>query len=254
MTLEAMTKEMVKFVSPDTHLVRDHGPFQLRRIRPGVALGRTDDTGFGGLGLIDHARLQPGLVVKMHEHRNDEIISYLRSGRMQHTDSAGRSEVISPDRLMVMNAGAGFSHEEAVLGDDPIEMLQIFVRPEAANMDAGVQFVSLDKTESMNRWRLLAGPVGSAAPSFVRQAIYLYDAHLSAGASIGLPTGSGFDRWLYVFRGAVSVAHEQAETHTALAISADQTTFEVTASQEADLVLFLVDRLAPFSRAGTMSG
>ncbi len=254
MAMEAMTKATVKFVSPDTHLVRDHGPFQLRRIRPGVTLGRTDDAGFGGLGLIDHARLQPGLVVKMHEHRNDEIISYLRSGRMQHTDSAGRSEVISPDRLMVMNAGAGFSHEEAVLGDDPIEMLQIFVRPEAANLEPGVQFVTLDKTESIDHWRLLAGPAGSAAPSFVRQAIYLYDTHLSAGGSIDLPTIPGFDRWLYVFRGAVSVGDKQAETHTALTISADQTTFEVTASQEADLVLFLVDRQAPFSRAGTMSG
>src|SRR6266851_6660603 len=187
MTLEAMTKEMVKFVSPDTHLVRDHGPFQLRRIRPGVALGRTDDTGFGGLGLIDHARLQPGLVVKMHEHRNDEIISYMRSSRMQHTDSAGRSEVISPDRLMVMNAGAGFSHEEAVIGGDPIEMLQIFVRPEAANMKPDVQFVGLDEATRLDRWRLLVGPAGSAAPSFVRQAIYLYDTHLSAGGSIDLP-------------------------------------------------------------------
>ena len=127
MTAQANAIEVPGVVAPDTHLVRAHGPFQLRRIRPGVALGRTDDGGFGGLGLIDHARLQPGLVVRMHEHRNDEIISYLRSGRMQHTDSAGRSEVISPDRLMVMNAGAGFSHEEAVLGDDPIEMLQIFV-------------------------------------------------------------------------------------------------------------------------------
>jgi redox-sensitive bicupin YhaK (pirin superfamily) len=54
----------------------------------------------------------------MHEHRNDEIISYLRSGRMQHTDSAGRSEAVSLDRLMVMNAEAGFSHEVAVLGDN----------------------------------------------------------------------------------------------------------------------------------------
>ena len=45
-----MTKATMKFVSPETHLVRDHGPFQLRRIHPGVALGRTDDAGFGGLG------------------------------------------------------------------------------------------------------------------------------------------------------------------------------------------------------------
>lgn len=249
-----MTLDAIKSISPDTHLVRDHGPFQLRRIHPGVALGRTDDGGFGGLGLIDHARLQPGLVVKMHEHRNDEIISYLRSGRMQHTDSAGRSEIISPDRLMVMNAGASFFHEEAVLGDDRIEMLQIFVRPEAADMEPGIQFVDLDTTGSIDRWRLLAGPRGSEAPSFVRQAVYLYDTHLSAGASIDLPTVPGFDRWLYVFRGAVSVGNEQADAHTALTISAEDTKFEVTASREADLVLFLVDRRVAFSRAGTLSG
>jgi redox-sensitive bicupin YhaK (pirin superfamily) len=254
MTAGANAVQALGMVAPDTHLIRAHGPFQLRRIRPGVALGRADDTGFGGLGLIDHARLQPGLVVKMHEHRNDEIISYLRSGRMQHTDSAGRREVISPERLMVMNAGSGFSHEEAVVGDDPIEMLQIFVRPEAANMAPGVQFVGLDESASIDRWRLLAGPLGSGAPSFVRQAIYLYDTHLSAGGSIGLPTVPGYDRWLYVFRGAVSVGDEQAETHTALTIGADETAPDVTAIREADLVLFLVDRQASFSRAGTMSG
>jgi redox-sensitive bicupin YhaK (pirin superfamily) len=253
-TAEATAVRRPGVVAPDTHLIRAHGPFQLRRIRPGVSLGRRDDAGFGGLGLIDHARLQPGLVVKMHEHRNDEIISYLRSGRMQHTDSAGRSEVISPDRLMVMNAGSGFSHEEAVIGHDPIEMLQIFVRPEAANMEPDVQFVGLDEAARLDRWRLLAGPVGSAAPSFVRQAIYLYDTHLSAGRSINLPTVPGFDRWLYVFRGAVSVGDEQAETHTALTIGADETAFDVTAIREADLILFLVDRQAAFSRAGTMSG
>ena len=54
----------------------------------------------------------------MHEHRNDEIISYMRAGRMQHTDSAGRSEGRrSSDLLMVMNAGRGFSHEEEVVDD-----------------------------------------------------------------------------------------------------------------------------------------
>jgi redox-sensitive bicupin YhaK (pirin superfamily) len=64
----------------------------------------------------------------------------------------------------------------------------------------------------------------------------------------------GFDRWLYVFRGAVSVGDEQAETHAALTIGADETVLDVTASRGADLILFLVDQQAPFSRAGTMSG
>jgi redox-sensitive bicupin YhaK (pirin superfamily) len=189
----------------------------------------------------------------MHEHRNDEIISYLRSGRMQHTDSAGRSEVISPDRLMVMNAGSGFSHEEEAVGDDAIEMLQIFVRPEAANMESGVQFVDLDEAKRDDQWRLLTGPIGSTAPSFVRQAVYL-DVHLSAGESIDLPSMPGFDRWLYTFHGKVSVGQQEAGTHTAVVIGANETALNVTASMESDLVVFLVDRNAKFSREGTMSG
>lgn len=112
-----------------THIRRTHGPFQIRRVHPGAGLGSGDDRGFSGLGLIDHANLSLGLTVPMHEHRNDEIISYLRSGEMLHRDSDGRSEIVSPTRLMVMNAGASFHHEEAVQGSNPIEMLQIFVRP-----------------------------------------------------------------------------------------------------------------------------
>jgi redox-sensitive bicupin YhaK (pirin superfamily) len=226
----------------------------LRRIHPGISLNQRDDAGFGGLGVIDHARLQPGLVVRMHEHRNDEIISYMRTGRMQHTDSAGRREVISSDRLMVMNAGRGFHHEEKVLGDDQIEMLQIFVRPEAADAEPDVQFVALNEVERNDQWRLLTGPEGSGAPTFVRQAIYLYDTHLPAGRSTDLPSKPGFDRWLYVFRGSVVAGKHKAGKHTALMFADDGTSPRVDANEDADLVLFLVDRNARFSRGGTISG
>jgi len=244
----------VGIVSPETHQVRSHGPFQLRRIHPGISLDQQDDAGFGGLGVIDHARLQPGLVVRMHEHRNDEIISYMRSGRMLHTDSAGRSEVISPDRLMVMNAGRGFYHEEKVLGDDQIEMLQIFVRPEAADAEPNVQFVALDEAERDGQWRLLAGPEGSDAPTFVRQALYLYDTHLPAGRSTELPSKPGFDRWLYVFRGNVAAGEHKAGKHTALMFAGDGISPRVEVSEDANLVVFLVDRNARYSREGTISG
>jgi redox-sensitive bicupin YhaK (pirin superfamily) len=244
----------IGIVSPETHQVRSHGPFQLRRIHPGISLNQRDDAGFGGLGVIDHARLQPGLVVRMHEHRNDEIISYMRSGRMQHTDSAGRSEVISSGRLMVMNAGRGFHHEEKVLGDDQIEMLQIFVRPEAADAEPNVQFVALDEVERNDQWRLLTGPEGSGAPTFVRQAVYLYDTHLPAGRSIDLPSKPGFDRWLYVFRGNIGAGEQEAGKHTALMFADDGNSPRVDANEDADLVLFLVDRNARFSRGGTISG
>ncbi len=78
---------------------------------------------------------------------------------MQHTDSAGT------ERGHLARSSDGDERRGAVspmrkrcVGNDPIEMLQIFVRPEAADMEPGVQFVSLDKTRSIDHWRLLAGP------------------------------------------------------------------------------------------------
>ncbi len=65
---------------------------------------------------------------------------------------------------------------------------------------------------------------------------------------------AGFDRWLYVFRGAVTVGQQKAGTHTALVISADETALNVKAAAESDLVVFLVDRNAKLSREGTISG
>jgi redox-sensitive bicupin YhaK (pirin superfamily) len=48
----------------------------------------------------------------MHPHKDDEIITYLRSGQVNHRDSEGNTVIISNQRLMVMNAGAGFYHEQ----------------------------------------------------------------------------------------------------------------------------------------------
>lgn len=253
MNIHATPAIGIGIVSSDTHQQRAHGPFQLRRIRPGITLGRSD-RGFGGLGTIDHAKLQPGLVVRMHEHRNDEIISYMRTGQMKHTDSAGHSEVLSSGRLMVMNAGRGFSHEEAVVGGERIEMLQIFVRPETADLEPTVQFVELTEAERNGQWRVLTGPVGSDAPTFVRQQVYLYDRHLAEGETVSLPARDGFDRWFYVFDGNVVAGNQAIDRFTALMVGDSEQQFDVTANAASDVVVFLVDRSAAYSRDGTMSG
>jgi len=244
---------MLTRLDPSTHTLRDNGQFQIRRIHPGTMLGNPADGAFGGLGLVDHAQLSPGLTVRMHEHRNDEIISYLRQGAMVHRDSSGAPEEVRPNRLMVMNAGSGFSHEEHVPGPDTVRMLQIFVRPHSPELTPNVQFAELADVHSMNSWRLLAGPEGSGAPSTVRQEVVLHDARLNAGHSIALPQRSGFDGWLYVFDGAVILGGQRLETNDAVAI-AGETELAVHAETTSDLVLFLADRTAPGTRAGTLSG
>lgn len=47
----------------------------------------------------------------MHEHINDEILSYMWKGKMLHKDSSGEKVMISPNKHMLMGAGKSFFHE-----------------------------------------------------------------------------------------------------------------------------------------------
>lgn len=243
-------------IEPKTHIRHGQGVFQIRRIRPGLGLPG-GDTGFGPLGLVDRAHLSPGLVVAMHEHRDDEIVSYLRSGALTHTDSAGHSETIGRDRLMVMNAGAGFSHEERMPDGEDIHMLQIFVRPRAAGLTPAVQFATLREEDRSGRWRPLVGPDTDPgdAPATLRQDVHILDAHLRAGDDIAIPRWKGFDQWLYVFGGAVRVSDGTILSEgAAMAASADERIDTVEAAEDSDLILFEVRAGAGFTRAGSLSG
>ena len=61
------------------------------------------------------------------------------------------------------------------------------------------------------------------------------------------------DAWLYVFGGEVVLGETRLATNDAVAIT-DGYSPTLQASTTSDLVLFLVDRSAPASHAGTLSG
>jgi len=65
----------------------------------------------------------------MHLHHNDEILSYLYKVEMLHHDTADNKVLLTPNKLMVMNAGHKFYHEESTPNEGD-EMLQILIRPD----------------------------------------------------------------------------------------------------------------------------
>ena len=246
---------MLHVIAPETHLVQGEGPFRIRRIRPGLGIDPAD-TGFGALGLVDRAHLSPGLVVPMHEHRDDEIVSYLRSGTLTHADSSGRAEEVTRDRLMVMNAGRGFSHEERLAEGADVHMLQIFLRPRAAGLEPRVQFAELDEGARQGGWRPLVAPAeaGGAAPATIRQDATLLDTHLEAGARRDLPLREGFDQWLLVFAGAVRLCDGTALGEGgAVAASGGDRVAWVEAAADADLVLLELRHDPEITLAGSLS-
>lgn len=242
---------MIKKLSAHEHKQPFKGPFTITRVKPGRIFGGTaEDFAFGPLSVIDHAVMKKGLTIKMHEHVNDEIFSYVWQGTMYHRDSAGIEKAVSPGQLMMMNAGKSFWHEEKV-GLDQVEMLQIFVRPRETDLAPMIQFH--EKTSFGSDWYLMVGPENSDAPLKVRQNVFIFDAHPKKGDSLDIPVYEGLQQFLYVMDGEINVNGTTVGKYEAIT-DLDNILPKVTAEEDTTVVLFLVDMNAVMSMAGTISG
>jgi quercetin 2,3-dioxygenase len=247
-----MTREDTMLLKIDDRTKLGRGA--IRILYPGAALGG-QDSGLATLGRIDHATIPSGAVVPMHPHVNDEILTYLRRGRVQHTDSGGFTGEINPQRLMLMKAGSRFSHEEHVLPEGgQLQGLQIFIRPGMKDLTPEVDFYDLPEVSSLNAWRLLAGAEGSGASLTFRSRTWIYDAHLASDAPLRLPDlpRAGLTCLLYVFEGTVTGGGEVLQRGDSLIIR-DEPSTELQ-SADADLVLFVTDEHSRHFDGGMFSG
>lgn len=237
--------------APRTDVVRDQGGFRTGFDFPGRNLPGHDDHGYGPLATVVESSLDPGTLIPMHPHRNEEIVSWVPAGVMRHDDREGNELDTDPDHLLVMNAGSGFWHEERTLeSDPPLRMLQIFVRPRELDLEPGLQHGPVpDPTR--NEWRHLFGPKDSEAPFSVRNAVDFYDVRLETGAEEELPAMAGRDTYFYVFEGEVKVGDARlGEGESALLVGGGSES--VRAETDAVAVTFLIDPDAPVTRQGTI--
>ena len=241
---------MILKMSKDAHLEPYKGMFSITRILPGRILEPDGERPtFGPFSNIDHAFMSKGLTIKMHEHVDDEILSYVDKGISMHKDSAGYEVPIERGKLMVMNAGKSFWHEEKV-PQEGVEMLQIFMRPEAPDLEPNIQFH--EKPVDNEDWYTMVGPEDSDAPMTMRQNAYIMDAHVRAGNTLEIPNIPGLASFLYVMHGEIETGNEKAERFEAIA-DIDEGLPPLTAHKDATVVLFLVDLDAPMSTKGTIS-
>ncbi|TRX35020.1 nuclease PIN [Flavobacterium sp. ZT3R18] len=228
------------------------GPIKI--LYPGSAISKSD-TGIGSIGRIDHAIFRGSTVIPMHPHVNDEILSYFRSGKTEHTDSEGFVEYIGSNKLMLMKAGKSFYHEEKIMDiGEPLEGLQIFIRPGEKDLKPEVTFMDLDQVHSENNWRLLASPTMETTFQFSSQT-WLFDMKLKANTSSVLPElpKSNLTYLLYVFKGNVKVnGNINLAKKESLLIKEEVITIET--DNEAELVLFVTDEEAAIFYDGMYSG
>ena len=245
---------MLQIISNQQKTIKKNGGFGIEILFPGKGIG-SDDSGIGTIGRIDQATVTPGTLVSMHPHKDDEILTYLRSGVVEHKDTEGNIEVITNKRLMMMNAGRQFQHEELVLPDGGVlTALQIFIRPEFGGLIPKVQFYDFPEAVSRNQWRQIAGK-DDTFPLQIRSSTWVYDISLERGKQQSLPVLPIREATclVYLFDGLLTV-NDNFNIQKGESMVVENEEIRLTAIEDCNIVLFVTDRNARVFKEGMYSG
>lgn len=86
------------------------------------------NTHFGLLLACNEDRLAAGAGFGEHPHRDVEVLTWVVSGVLRHTDDAGHAGEARPGVVQRMSAGSGVRHAEHAVGG-PAHYVQSWVRP-----------------------------------------------------------------------------------------------------------------------------
>lgn len=160
------------------------------------------NTRFGVLVAHNDDVLAPGTAFPLHPHRDVEIITWVVSGALRHSDDTGASAVIGPGVVQRLSSGSGVRHVESNASPDPTRYLQMWLTPDA---DGPPSYASADVAELLASGGFV--PVVSAsedAPVSLRQSgASLLVAVLGADQRADVPAAPFVH--VFVARGAVDL-------------------------------------------------
>jgi quercetin 2,3-dioxygenase len=164
--------------------------------------------GFRALRVINDDWIAPGRGFGPHAHRDMEILTYVVQGQVLHRDSMGEQHVIAANEIQLMSAGTGVIHSEFNASEtQPAHILQIWLLPEAEDLQPSYQQTAFIPAEKQGRLYLLAAPAGSKTTpaTVVRQDARVYATELSREQRVGYAIDAHRSAWLQIVKGDVEL-------------------------------------------------
>ncbi len=190
------------------------------------------------LRVINEDVIAPAAGFGMHPHRDMEIITYMLSGELRHTDDMGNTAVIRAGDVQRMSAGTGVMHSEVNASDSmPVHLLQIWLLPERKGITPGYEDMHFPKAEKRNQWRLIASREHRPDSLLVHQDVTLQATVLEPGNKLDYVLGDGRSAYLQVARGEVVLNGERLLAGDAARLDVPQR-LALKAVAEVELLLF----------------
>jgi len=173
-----------------------------------------------------------------HPHRDQEIITYVLSGALDHEDTLGNRGRVQPGLVQHMSAGTGIQHSEFNRAKTDCHLLQIWLTPDRPGHTPGYTQALFSEGERKEDWRLLASPSGGDGSIQINQDCRLYAAILGKGQHLEFDNFSGRASWLQVAKGSVVVNGQRLIAGDGVAT---EQAGNVTLSADADCELLRFD-------------
>jgi redox-sensitive bicupin YhaK (pirin superfamily) len=190
-----------------------------------------------------------GLPFGPHPHRGFETVTFILEGMLTHKDSAGHESLIRAGGVQWMTAGRGIVHAEVsprefLRGGGPLEILQLWINLPGRLKMTAPDYTGLQRDEiprlraaegvTLNlvagEWDGVPGPVSSLT------GVFMSTLEMRAGASVRLPGLLNRTAFLYVVRGAITIAGQRAGAFHLAELSTIGDAVELVAESDATLL------------------
>ena len=207
---------------------------------------------FGAMRVFNDDRLVPGAIWPMHPHQDVEGLTYVVEGSFRHEDSVGGAPGPLPaGAVQRMTLGSGAYHsEQNASEDEPMRFIQIWILPDTAGLDPGVEQKVFTKQDRAGRLLRVMGPEGGEVVR-IHQDASLDVASLAPGDQVEHRIGPGRGAYVYLIEGRARFDGEPVVTGEAAKVT-DQPALAIAAEEPSELIL--VDVPLSFRPVGIWAG
>jgi redox-sensitive bicupin YhaK (pirin superfamily) len=181
--------------------------------------------------------ISPGCGFDMHEHRNVEIVTYVRQGVLGHRDTLGSEGAIQAGDVQTMSAGSGIRHAEYNLSDVPLRLYQIWFIPRESGGQPRWHTKRFPKNERSGGFVALAsGYAADKGALPIRADARLLGAALKAGEHLTHEIDFSCEAYLVVAAGRIEINGEPMGPLDGVAIT-ELSRVGIAALEDSELVL-----------------
>lgn len=197
---------------------------------------------FGKLRVINDDFIKAGSGFDMHQHKDMEIITFVRSGAITHKDSRGNQGRTGTGNVQVMSAGSGIFHSEYNLESEDTTIYQIWIQPNKRNVEprwGAAEFSS--RTADKELPLLVSGRPEDAEKDvlFIHQDAAIFGGQMKSGAEI--TQSIKHQAYLLVSSGEIEILGKVVCKGDGVEI-ADQDTVTIKALTDTEVILIDVPR------------